>query len=240
MQPPRHLPLIILLLVASGAAGFGVYQWLAPGSTPPANTSAIVMGPTEKPMSLDEALGEKFDGLMDNASHSLNDWRGKAVLVNYWATWCAPCRAEIPLLVKLQAQYAGEGLQVVGIATDETSEKDVKAYLKSMVVNYPMLMGNEDVGRMVAGFGGNLIGLPYTLVIDRNGRVLKLHAGELSPEEANGLVDLALGVSAPPAPATTEAAPATTAADVQGRTNAAGGQGRSARHAGSGQNGNRG
>src|SRR5579863_1220197 len=205
MQPPRHLPLIVLLLVASGAAGFGVYQWLAPGSTPPASPGA--MAPNEKPMSPDEALGEKFDGLTDGASHALTDWHGKAMLVNFWATWCAPCRAEIPLLVKLQAQYAAQGFQVVGIATDETSEKDVKTYLKSMVVNYPMLMGNEDVGRLVAGFGGNLIGLPYTLVLDRDGRVLKTHAGELSPDEAQDLIRLALSAPGTPAPAVTQPAP---------------------------------
>src|SRR5690348_5250666 len=187
MQHPRHLPLIVLVLVAAGAAGFGVYQWLMPGSTPPPNPGAMTLSPSEKPMSAQEALTTQFEGLEDGKNHSLMDWQGKAVVVNFWATWCAPCREEIPLLVRLQAQYAAKGLQVVGIATDETSDKDVKAYLKRMVVNYPMLMGNDAVNRLVAGFGGNLLGLPYTLVLDREGRVLKIHAGELSPQEAQGL-----------------------------------------------------
>jgi|GEM_PF-482016 len=207
MQQPRHLPLIILVLVAAGAAGFGVYQWVAPGSTPPLSPSAVVMGPSDKPMTADEALAEKMDGLSDGSRHTLADWRGKAVLVNFWATWCAPCREEIPVLVKLQAQYAAQGFTVVGIATDESNEKDVKAYLGKMVVNYPILMGNEDVGRLVAGFGGNLIGLPYSLLLDKNGKVLKLHAGELSADEAQELVSLGLNPSSPAAPASTQDVP---------------------------------
>ena len=206
MQHPRHVPLILLVLVAAGAAGYYAYQWVASGSTPPPSQSAVVMGPSDKPMTLDQALDEKMDGLSDSHGHTLADWRGKIVLVNFWATWCAPCREEIPLLVRLQAQYAAQGFQVVGIATDETSEKDVQAYLKSMVVNYPMLMGTDDVGRLVGGFGGNLIGLPYSLLLDRSGRVLKLHAGELSPTEAQELVDLGLNPAKAP-PATTAPAP---------------------------------
>src|SRR5215469_10277115 len=139
MKPPRHLPLALLVIVAAGAAGYYVYQWVMPGSTPPPSQSVEVMGPSDKPMTLDEALDEKMDGLADGHRHTLGDYRGKIVLVNFWATWCAPCREEIPLLVKLQATYAARGFQVVGIATDETDKKDVQTYLKTMVVNYPML-----------------------------------------------------------------------------------------------------
>jgi len=135
--------------------------------------------------------------------------------VNYWATWCAPCREEIPLLVKMQAQYAASGLQVVGIATDETSTKDVKHYLTTMVVNYPMLMGNEDVDRMVAGFGGNLIGLPFSLLLDRDGHVIKLSAGQLDPKDTDLMIRTALaqkpGASGAAPAAGTGSKPATTA-----------------------------
>ena len=204
MQAPRHAPLIVLLLVAAGAAGFGVFQWMSKSMPAPQATTA--MPPATKAMSADEALNLKMDSLDGSGSHRLADWKGRAVLLNFWATWCAPCRQEIPLLVRLQAQYAAQGLEVVGIATDETSEKDVQAFLKRMVVNYPMLMGTDDVGNMVSAFGGSLIGLPYTLVLDRSGKVLSIHAGELHPDEAKKLVDLALNG---PAPASdTAAAPA--------------------------------
>jgi len=202
MQAPRHAPLIVLLLVAAGAAGFGVFQWMNKGGTAPQADNATAMPPATKTMSAEEALNLKMDSLDGSGSHKLADYKGKAVLLNFWATWCAPCRQEIPLLVRLQAQYAAAGLQVVGIATDETSEKDVQAFLKRMVVNYPMLMGTDDVGNLVAAFGGSLIGLPYTLVLDRSGKVLTIHAGELHAEEAQKLVDLALSGQGSAAPVT--------------------------------------
>jgi thiol-disulfide isomerase/thioredoxin len=218
MQAPRNLPLIVLLLVAAGAAGFGVYQWLAPTTGPaPTNGTPVAQAVTApRPMSPEEALNTKFEGLSDGASHSLTDWRGKVVLVNYWATWCAPCREEIPLLVRLQAQYAAQGLQVVGIATDETSTKDVKDFLGKMVVNYPMLMGTEDVERMVAGFGGNLIGLPFSLLLDRDGHVIKLTAGQLDPKDTDLMVRNALAQAPGAAPAAaTGAKPVTTASPAK-------------------------
>ena len=206
MQAPRHAPLIVLLVVAAAAAGFGVFRWMDRGSPAPQAQDAQAMPPTTKTMTADEALALKMDSLDGTGRKSLADWKGKAVLLNFWATWCQPCRQEIPLLVKLQAQYAAQGLQVVGIATDETDAKDVQAFLKKMVVNYPMLMGTDDVGNMVAAFGGSLIGLPYTLVLDRNGKVLTIHAGELHPEEAQKLVDMALNGEATGAPAAPTAA----------------------------------
>ena len=214
MQAPRNLPLIVLLLVAAGAAGFGVYQWLAPTTGPaPTDGTPVAQAVTApRPMSPEEALGTKFEGLNDSGSHALNDWHGKVLLVNYWATWCAPCREEIPLLVKLQAQYAGQGLQVVGIATDESSQKDVKDYLAKMVVNYPMLMGTEDVDRMVAGFGGNLIGLPFSALLDRDGHVVKLTAGQLDPKDTDQMVRAALAKPAGPVPAAGTGAKPTTSA----------------------------
>ena len=203
MQAPRHAPLIVLLVVAAGAAGFGVFRWMDHGTPATQADVAAAMPAATKTMTADEALNLKMDSLDGSGRKDLADFKGKAVLLNFWATWCAPCRQEIPLLVKLQAQYAAQGLQVVGIATDETSEKDVQAFLKRMVVNYPMLMGTDDVGNLVGAFGGTLIGLPYTLVLDRSGKVLTIHAGELHPDEAQKLVDLALSGQGSAAPVTT-------------------------------------
>ena len=202
----RHLALAFALLLAAGAAGVGVYEWLAP-ATPPAAQVQAQVAPAMAP---GEALGTSMDDLSGSGSRKLADWRGKALIVNFWATWCAPCREEIPLLVKLQAKYAAQGLQVIGIATDETDKKRVQEYLRHMVVNYPMLMGDENVASLVAGFGGNLVGLPYTLVLDRNGRPLKVHAGELDPDEAEKLVEMALLQPATPSPTTPIPGAATT------------------------------
>lgn len=96
------------------------------------------------------------------------------------------------MLVKLQAKYAARGLQVVGIATDEPNAQGVRAFMKQTVVNYPILMGTRRTPAIIAAFGGEYIGLPYTILLARNGKVLKIHAGELSPLRAEDWVRQAL------------------------------------------------
>src|SRR5690348_14431824 len=101
MHAPRHARLmIVLVLVAAGAAGLVVYRKLAPAN--PEATVSSVPAPIEQPMTAEQALDAKFEDLDTGKPRALADWHGKAVLVNFWATWCAPCRQEIPLLVKLQ------------------------------------------------------------------------------------------------------------------------------------------
>ena len=98
----------------------------------------------------------------------LSDFRGKAVLLNFWATWCAPCKIEMPWFVELQKQYGPEGLQIVGVAMDDASPKDIADFAKDMGVNYPVLIGKEAVGD---AYGGVQF-LPESFYIDRNGKVL--------------------------------------------------------------------
>jgi len=183
--------LVIAILIAAGAAGFGAYEWLQPVHKPVLTVAENTAADDSPVMSADQAMHIDLDDLK-GGSHTLADWRGKVLLVNFWATWCLPCRQEIPLLVKLQAKYAAQGLQVVGIATDEQNQQDVRAFMKQMVVNYPILMGDNQVPQLIAALGGNYIGLPYTVVLDRGGRVLKIHPGELDPKEAENLVRTAV------------------------------------------------
>lgn len=205
MKHTQATGLVIAILMAAAAAGFGVYQWLLPSHTPPVTaTAAVTSAPDTIPtLSTGQAMNVALDDLNGN-QHTLADWHGKVLLVNFWATWCPPCRQEIPLLVKLQAKYAAQGLQVVGIATDEQNEKDVRTFMRQMVVNYPILMGDNRVPQIISALGGNFIGLPYTVVLDRGGRVFKIHSGELDPVEAEGLIRTALSltVPTPPAPVT--------------------------------------
>ncbi len=205
MKHTQATGLVIAILIAAAAAGFGVYQWLLPPHTAPAiATAAATSAPDTIPtLSTNQAMNVALDDLNGN-QHTLADWHGKVLLVNFWATWCPPCRQEIPLLVKLQAKYAAQGLQVVGIATDEQNEKDVRTFMRQMVVNYPILMGDSRVPQIISALGGNFIGLPYTVVLDREGRVFKIHSGELDPAEAEGLIRtaLTLTVPTPPAPVT--------------------------------------
>jgi len=98
----------------------------------------------------------------------LSDYRGKAVLLNFWATWCEPCKIEMPWFVDLQKQYGPEGLQIVGVAMDDASHDDIAKFAQKMGVNYPILIGKEAVGD---SFGGVQF-LPATFYIDREGKVV--------------------------------------------------------------------
>jgi thiol-disulfide isomerase/thioredoxin len=105
---------------------------------------------------------------LDGKTVRLSDFRGKAVLLNFWATWCGPCKIEMPWFVELQKEYASEGLQIVGIAMDDASPKEIADFAKEMGVNYPVLIGKEAVGDE---YGGVQF-LPESFYIDRNGKVL--------------------------------------------------------------------
>jgi peroxiredoxin len=98
----------------------------------------------------------------------LSDYRGKAVLLNFWATWCEPCKIEMPWFVELQNQYGAEGLQIVGVAMDDASTQDIAKFAKDMGVNYPVLLGKEAVGD---AYGGVQF-LPSTFYIGRDGKVV--------------------------------------------------------------------
>ena len=105
---------------------------------------------------------------LDGKTIHLADFRGKAVLLNFWATWCEPCKIEMPWFVELQKQYGPEGLQVVGIAMDDASQEDIAKFASNMGVNYPILLGKEAVGD---AYGGVQF-LPATFYIGRDGKVV--------------------------------------------------------------------
>ena len=107
---------------------------------------------------------------------SAADFKGKIVVIDFWATWCPPCRAEIPGYVSLQKKYADKGLVVIGISLDEDGAKAVAPFAKEKGINYQMLLSNDDV---VAAFGG-IEGLPTTFLIDREGNIRDKKVGRVA------------------------------------------------------------
>ncbi len=105
---------------------------------------------------------------LDGKSMSLSDLKGKAVLLNFWATWCGPCKIEMPWFVELQKQYGPQGLQIVGVAMDDAGKDEIAKFTKEMGVNYPILIGKESVGDLYGGVPA----LPESFFIGRNGKIV--------------------------------------------------------------------
>jgi peroxiredoxin len=110
---------------------------------------------------------------LDGKAVKLADFKGKVVILDFWATWCPPCRKEIPGFVNLQKKYGDKGLVVVGVSLDEGGTAAVKPFVQKMGMNYPVVMGDQ---KTVAAFGG-IEAIPTTFVIDREGNVVTAHQG---------------------------------------------------------------
>jgi thiol-disulfide isomerase/thioredoxin len=109
----------------------------------------------------------------------LSDYKGKVVLVNFWATWCPPCRAEMPDLVKMQRQYAKQGLQVIGVTYPPETLREVRQFVRRLGVNYPIALGTKET-KALFDKGETL---PLTVVIDNDGNIREIIEGILLPEE---------------------------------------------------------
>jgi thiol-disulfide isomerase/thioredoxin len=121
--------------------------------------------------------------LPDGKTVTLSSLRGKAVVVNFWATWCEPCKIEMPSLVDLQKKYGPQGLQIVGVAMDDADDKEISTFAHKMGVNYMVLRGTEKVGDLYGGIDR----LPMTYYLDRSGKVVDETmgmAGEATFEDA--------------------------------------------------------
>ncbi len=136
----------------------------------------LVAGPAMAAKKMPEFSGKTVNdqGKFDSAT-----LQGKVVLVNFWATWCPPCRKELPSLMKLQEKYRDKGLAVVGISMDEGGANYVGKFLAKQKVTYPVILGNGELAR---GFGG-VIGVPASFLIDRKGELIRRYDGFASEEE---------------------------------------------------------
>ncbi|MBI4986199.1 MAG: TlpA family protein disulfide reductase [Rhodocyclales bacterium] len=108
---------------------------------------------------------------------SLAQWRGRVLVVNYWATWCVPCRDEMPLLDRLQTRYGAKGVQFVGIAAD--SAQNVADYVRATPLSYPLLVGEKESIQPTLDFGNAPQGVPFSIVLDREGRTAAAVLGRL-------------------------------------------------------------
>ena len=158
--------------VAAGAGGFAVNAWR---TTPePAGDAG------------NDALLKLRLPDLDERPQAIGDFSGKVVVVNFWATWCAPCREEIPLFVKLQSRYADRGLQFVGIAIDQPEK--VKPFAAEFAMNFPVLIGGVEVIDLSRRLGNRAGVLPFTVVLGRDGRIKASAVGAAKPEKLEPLL----------------------------------------------------
>lgn len=121
----------------------------------------------------------------------LDQWRGKVLVINFWATWCEPCREEMPTLIRAQRKYAPNGVQVVGIALDSAAK--VQQFAKSLGVDYPLVIGTLETIEVTRQIGNGSGGLPYTVVLDRDGNIVKTRLGGISEAELDAALKPLLG-----------------------------------------------
>ena len=134
--------------------------------------------PTDVPnMSLADPNGVK---------HTLAQWKGHPLMINFWATWCEPCRREIPLLKTLRRERAADGIEIIGIAVDFRDA--VRRYIQQMGIDYPVLVGEQDGLDAIAAFGMDTV-FPFTVFADRRGRIVTLKVGELHADDARFILD---------------------------------------------------
>jgi thiol-disulfide isomerase/thioredoxin len=135
----------------------------------------------------DDALGSASFADLEGKSHRLAEWRGKVLVCNFWATWCAPCREEIPLLIAARQKYGPSGVEIVGIAIDNAAK--VREFSTSFNISYPVLLAEADGLDLMRKLGNSSGGLPYTVVASRKGVPVQRKLGALKQAELDGFLE---------------------------------------------------
>jgi thiol-disulfide isomerase/thioredoxin len=174
--------LVTVVLSAAAVLGYLSYRAIAPEQTPQEAPGPDAAADQSRP-ELADRLPEFALGNLAGEPQSITSWPGKPLLINFWATWCAPCLREIPLLKELQT--SNEELQIVGIAVDRRDP--VVTFADTMQFNYPILIGQSDAWEAAAAFGVNVYALPFTIFTAGDGSVLGVHTGELHREHLERL-----------------------------------------------------
>lgn len=169
--------MVVVILVVTGMLVAGKYLVRQSGPT-------VAAGDVKGRPAPDFQLKE-----LDGRILRLSDLRGKAVLLNFWATWCAPCKVEIPWFIDLQKQYGPQGLQIVGVSMDDSGNDAVAKFASEMGINYPVAVGDD---KLADAYGG-VQALPTTFYIGRDGKFVSRVYGLVSHSEVESNIRAALG-----------------------------------------------
>jgi thiol-disulfide isomerase/thioredoxin len=174
MKQGRRFRVIGVVAVAAAVAGYGVNIWRRAGSQ--AEAAGAVMSAR-----LTDLHGKAL---------SIDQWRGRVLVVNFWATWCAPCRDEIPIFIKLQQKHQARGLQFIGVAIDQREK--VERFARDFAMNYPVLLGGIDMMELSRRAGNRLGALPFTIIMDRTGAIVSVQVGVLKEAKLEAMLQTLL------------------------------------------------
>ena len=168
-----------LIALAMALAGFFAARFYFDEPLPASRLSrdGVIVGQAQPGFSVGNSTGDIVTAA---------DYNGRVLLLNFWATWCEPCRREMPMLAELQAQYGTRGLQVLGVAVDDPQK--AREFAREYGISYPILVGMGDVMEMNAAYGNTDGVLPYSVLVDRNGIVRWQYVGEIPLDDITTLL----------------------------------------------------
>ncbi len=170
---------IAINLTLAAVIGLGIWFALHYKSSTPIKPEAPI---SDIPERLPSFILKDIAGVTRNST----DWNGKILVVNYWATWCPPCREEMPALIEFQNQYAAQNVQVIGIAVDKLEQ--VKEFIDTYGINFPIVVGGDDAIELGRRMGNRIAALPYTAIFDRTGKTLYAQPGKITLESLEKVI----------------------------------------------------
>lgn len=175
---------VVIIAIVAAIAGSLFFFTQQPEVAAPVAVEPVVVA--EAPAAAIQVAFE-LNGL-DGNKRQFSEWDGKHRIVNFWATWCAPCRREIPLLKSFQKQHGADDFQVIGIAVE--FPEPVIAYAEETQFNYPILVGEQDAMAVAESSGISFIGLPFTMLVTKDGTLVGAHMGEIHQQHLDDIVSV--------------------------------------------------
>jgi len=171
-----------LVIIIAGGAGFGLQRYIQQDDRQlapiiPKAVNSNIIGTTRPPFELHDTEGEL---------RNISEWNGKVLLINFWATWCPPCKKEMPAFIELQDEYSAQGFQVIGVAIDDM--ESVNDFVDTLGVNYPALIAEYAGIELSREYGNHIGALPFSVFVGRDGKITLTRTGELSKKQVEDII----------------------------------------------------